>query len=57
MEFLPWEKLVQPKQEQTDHFRQLCDKSTTPISEGLKEKKLKATNAETALVRLLGLLP
>ena len=26
------------------------DKSTTPISEGLKEKKLKAPNAETAFV-------
>ena len=37
------------------HYDKTNDKSTTPISEGLKEK-LKATNVETAFVRYLGLL-
>ena len=32
------------------HYDKMNDKSTMPISEGLKEKKLKAPNAETAFV-------
>ena len=38
------------------HYDETNNKSTTPISERLKEKKLKVTNAETAFVRLLSLL-
>ena len=38
------------------HYVETNNKSTTPISEGLTEKKLKVTKAETAFVRLLSLL-
>ena len=32
------------------HYDKMNGKSTAPISKGLKEKKLKAPNAETAFV-------
>ena len=38
------------------HYDETNNKSTTPIIEELKEKKLKVTNAETAFIRLLSLL-